>query len=334
MLEDNEKFAFICFNRSGIHHEFPSQIELPHGYIAATALPGKPDSHWREWLGSTRAEQLEEADLYIGCKMKSKTPAVLDDENQRLEQRTLCLYWAIHLTGYLRAHLRPIRVTGVLLETGLDVRSVGEMDSPHFLPGTPLLRSQIDVLRLNQAAELAVNIDQLYGVEGYPRFKRIFNAFTSGINENLADIRLHQFIRCIEGFILPDIGNTKQQFKSRTELFVGPSQHVLMNDLYDLRSRAEHLHDVLDYFSVLERKEKLLLLYQRAFEAEGIARYCIFHFLSKPELWPYFKNDGSLKSFWNLDKSARTELWGESLEIKELTAQFDTRYIRDDELLD
>ena len=34
--------------------------------------------------------------------------------------------------------------------------------------------------------------------------------------------RLHQYCRCIDGLILPDAGETKRQFKSRTELFIGP----------------------------------------------------------------------------------------------------------------
>ena len=42
--------------------------------------------------------------------------------------------------------------------------------------------------------------------------------------------------RCIDGLILPDTGKTKQQFKSRTELFIGPRHHELMGDIYDLRS--------------------------------------------------------------------------------------------------
>jgi hypothetical protein len=49
---------------------------------------------------------------------------------------------------------------------------------------------------------------------------------------------LHQYCRCIEGLILPDPGNTKKQFRSRTELFIGPKHHVLMGELDAFASSA------------------------------------------------------------------------------------------------
>jgi hypothetical protein len=52
---------------------------------------------------------------------------------------------------------------------------------------------------------------------------------------NILD-RLHQYCRCIDGLILPKAGETKRQFKSRTELFIGPRHHDLMGDMYDVRS--------------------------------------------------------------------------------------------------
>ena len=54
--------------------------------------------------------------------------------------------------------------------------------------------------------------------------------------------RIHQYSR-IDGVILPDIGHTKQQFRSRTELFIGSHHHQLMGEIYDARSNVEHLHE-------------------------------------------------------------------------------------------
>jgi len=50
-----------------------------------------------------------------------------------------------------------------------------------------------------------------------------------------ADIleRVHQYSRCIDGLILPKIGQTRRQFKSKTELFIGPYHHDLMGEIYD-----------------------------------------------------------------------------------------------------
>jgi hypothetical protein len=42
---------------------------------------------------------------------------------------------------------------------------------------------------------------------------------------------------------LPDAGKTQQQFKVRTELFIGPRHHDMMGEMYDVRSAVENLHE-------------------------------------------------------------------------------------------
>ena len=330
MLEINDKFSLICLNGMDISNDFPDMVDLPFGYFASTHLPAKPDSHWRESLGNFRADELENANLYLGCKMQSKTPEVLDNENEDLGQKVLCFYWAVHLTDFLITNSRPLSCTGCLVGPGLNVRSVGQMAYPQATDGTPLECARLDSTRLLRSAELASKLYLIYDSEDFRRFKRIFSSFTRGINEKITQNRLHYFVRCIEGFIIPEIGEAKSKFKSRTELFIGPKYHDVMGELYDLRSLAEHLHDVLEYYKEGSKKQKLLKLYRRTFEAEALARYCISRLVSNAELWCYFKNEDSLKDFWKLDLVNSKTLWGEQVSLNEISSRFEEGHIHYD----
>ena len=75
---------------------------------------------------------------------------------------------------------------------------------------------------------------QLFRTLGIYRTRGRFRTFLAGFTNTPA---------ASDGLILPDTGKTKQQFKSRTELFIGPSHHELMGDIYDVRSAVEHLHE-------------------------------------------------------------------------------------------
>ena len=82
--------------------------------------------------------------------------------------------------------------------------------------------------------------------------------------------RIHSDCRCIDGLILPDQGKTRQQFKSRTELFIGAEHHGLMSELYDIRSAVEHLH-VDRYLEPFDRNLRLDLLKKESI-VEHVAR--------------------------------------------------------------
>jgi hypothetical protein len=120
-----------------------------------------------------------------------------------------------------------------------------------------------------------------------------------------ADIlgRLHQYSRCIDGLILPNAGETKRQFKSRTELFIGPCHHELMGEIYDVRSAVEHLHENR-YLESFDRETRLDLLKKEA-TAEHIARNAIARIVGDSNLWHHFANTSALGKFWALDLGVR-----------------------------
>jgi hypothetical protein len=139
--------------------------------------------------------------------------------------------------------------------------------------------------------------------------------------------RIHQYCRCIDGLILPDAGKTKQQFKSRTELFIGAGHHDFMGELYDIRSAVEHLHEnrYLEYFNrdlriELARKEAI---------AEYIARSALARVIENGAVWFHFGNTPALEKFWALAPAERTKIWGAPIDPLAAVKDFDPQYIND-----
>lgn len=142
--------------------------------------------------------------------------------------------------------------------------------------------------------------------------------------------RLHQYCRCIDGLIVSKQGEAKKQFKSRSELFIGPRHHDMMGETYDVRSDVEHLHEnkhleVFDRTARLELVKKLEMM-------EYIARSALLRIVLESKLWPHFANTPALQAFWALDEKQRRALWGASINPTDAVAEFDPRYISDAQL--
>jgi len=155
-------------------------------------------------------------------------------------------------------------------------------------------------------------------LDGFPKGKylrlvRVLNAYFSGIAEADPRERLHQFCRCVEGLILADPGQTTRQFKSRTELFIGPRNHPFMGDMYENRSAVEHMNDpVLRGDS---EQEHIGSLHEMTLVAESIARYCLSNILLKPALLLQYLDEASLGNFWSGGETERVAMWGAPLDL-------------------
>ena len=145
--------------------------------------------------------------------------------------------------------------------------------------------------------------------------------------------RLHQYCRCVDGLILSQPGSGLKQFKSRTELFIGPSEHDLMGQLYAIRSDIEHLNEH-KYLEVFDRAQRLELVQKEAI-AEHIARNALAHIIATSSLWRHFGNTVELAPFWQLPPADRQKLWGPAtIKTTDALAGYDPKYISDGELGD
>lgn len=325
-ISDGEKYALV-----GLSAKFEGQ--LPPGNVT-TNLSVFSDTkfsmpaNWRKWLGSVRAGEVEDCNLFLLSKLASSRPGVLDDENKTLQQRAWSFYVGLLLaTTFAPAH-RPVLLTGSRQDGEIDLRQSQDFDSPVpclFRPYPPIVP---DDIRL--AARLGENLQTLSTAPlagGHWRLFRTLHVYTEARTISEIVNRIHQFCRCIDGLILPAAGKTKQQFKSRTELFIGPGHHDLMGELYDIRSAVEHLHEnrYLEYF---DRAKRLDLAKKEAI-VDHIARTSLARVIGDKALWPHFGNTPSLEKFWALTPSERAKIWNGPTDPLAAVADFDPQYIHD-----
>lgn len=304
---------------------------VPKGLIAPRLwVVNRPQfqvpSHWKEWLGTIRVEEVEAANLFLLSKIKSERPDVLDGENQTLQHFVSLFYVGLLLASTFSTAHKPIVLTGSCRNGEVDIRQQGDFEIPipcEFRPYPALTAEDIET-----GARIAGKIRMIEEAtlpDGHWRFFRVLHLYQE--TRTTRDIleRLHQYSRCIDGLILPSVGETKRQFKSRTELFIGPRHHDLMGEIYDVRSAVEHLHENR-YLEGFNREMRLDLLKKEAI-VEYIARTSISRIIENPALWAHFANTTSLGTFWSLPDTERKKIWGEPIDPMAALADYEPKYI-------
>ena len=324
LIAEGEKYAFVGLSVN-VEQNVPRGLIAPNLW-AATGPQFEMPSHWREWLGTIRTEEVEAANLLLLSKIKSERPDVLDGENQSLQHLVSLFYVALLLASRFSTAEKPVLLTGSRRNGEIDIRQQADFEIPipcEFKPYPALTAENIET-----GARIAGKIRTIEEAPlpgGHWRFFRILHLYQE--TRTTRDIleRLHQYSRCIDGLILPSVGETKRQFKSRTELFIGPRHHEMMGEIYDVRSAVEHLHENR-YLESFDREMRLDLLKKESI-VEYVARASISRIIENPTLWPHFANTASLGAFWSLSDAERKKIWGEPIDPMVALADYDPKYI-------
>ena len=328
-IDDGEKYALVGLEVKLEGIAPPEQVE-PDLWILTDTTFDVP-AQWREWLGSIRADEVAGSNLFLVSKLTSATPGVLDSENQALQRRVRNFYVGLLLSAMFSPSHKPVMLTGARQDGAIDIRQQSNLDlpAPQVFRGYPPIVAD-DILLAAQLGQKLDAMDPDTVPGGLWRFFRALNIYVeTRASGELLD-RIHQYCRCIDGLILPAIGKTRQQFKSRTELFIGASHHDLMGAVYDIRSHVEHLHENR-YLETFDRDVRLDLVKKEAI-VEYIARKALARIVSRDALWPHFGNTAALEKFWAVSPDERRELWGDPIDPMVSVAEFDTKYLHDGHL--
>ena len=287
------------------------------------------DDHWREWLGSIRTEHFDSSNFFIVVKKSSQTPDILDQENRELSKLATNFYLGLLLAGRIPIYEKPLLITGGMTEKSASIRQLTDINCPIEFSGIDQDPLNQNVLTL--ASRIGDEIPHFWAVrDRYKRFRRVMNIYFSARTTTDILDRLHQYTRCVEGFIIPSAGQTARKFQSRTELFIGPSHHQLMKDIFEVRSAIEHMNDHLNMIST--NREDRAQIYRWATIIEYIARDCIVRVIESTALRRYFETDEELLDFWKLSAQHRRELWGPPIDPLEAIGSFNQRLISNSEL--
>jgi len=328
-IEDGEKYALIGLSVN-VEGELPTGgITQNLSVLSDTVFDLPPN--WREWLGSIRVERIEQCNLFFLSKLASSSPDVLDDENQILQRHVRAFYYGLFLACFLAPAYSPVMLTGARQNGEIGVRQTHDFDTPLHT----VVRRYPAVVPpdLQLAAQLGENLIAMATTPSTGEYWRLFRTldiYTKARCMIHTPDRIHQYCRCIDGIILPDVGKTKRQFKSRTELFIGPHHHDMMGLFYNIRGDVENLHEYR-YLEVFDRATRLDLLEKEAI-VEHIARTSLARIVGNHNLSSYFGNMTALARFWALTPVERQGIWGDAIDPLAAIADFSPDLIHDGSL--
>ena len=128
-LGEGEKYALLGLSLKSDQAGF-SEGPLSPELAVLTKAEFKIPSYWREWLGSIRAEEVEDCDLFIFSKLNSKQPNVLDGENQTLQRRVWNFFIGLLLSSTFATAHKPVILTGSREDNEIGVRQTQNLESP------------------------------------------------------------------------------------------------------------------------------------------------------------------------------------------------------------
>jgi hypothetical protein len=331
-IADGEKYALLGLSIK-VSELDVAKLDLgPDFQVIEGAGFNIPDE-WGEWLGSIRIEEIEACDLFIAAKMKSAAPDILDGENIQLNRRLWGFYRGLLLSSTFATAHKPVLLTGSCRNGEVGLRQLQDFDVP--IPND--FRPYPDVGResLERAAIIAKYLERLAATgQGSNRWRlnRVMHLYAETRTEREILHRIHQYTRCIDGFVTTGPGQGRKDFRSRTELFIGPAYQDLMGEIYDVRSSVEHLHEDR-YLDPLSRATQIDLTKKEAI-VEHIARTTLAHIVLSESLWPHFTNKAALAAFWAKPPDERQSIWGAPVDPMESLQELDERFLPAAELAD
>jgi hypothetical protein len=277
-------FKFAALAVPEVETGFGALALLDDGWAASTSLPEEALSTWKDGIGQFHADELSQTQLFLWKIAKSALPEVLDGENEKLKHSVYRLWLGVLLASPNLTCGRLTSLTGANADGTARVRSLQTYHRTWRTAGTT--PQTLTLARLKLAAQLASALEVHPELPGH-RMVRALRAFRQACESPELDVRLHQFVRCLEAFVMPRIGNSAECFADRLRELCAGRAHADLKECYVIRSGIEHLHGPFERMPKRLRGTKDARLALRAVQAEGMARYMLTYYLLHQSLWPH-----------------------------------------------
>jgi hypothetical protein len=324
LLPPSHKYALIALATT-VDDSLPQQMDLGNGLYVTRDLALTVPTHWKDWLGTLTWDELHAARLFLWAVMPSRTIDILDAENSTLQNRVFMLYYGLMLAAPRIATTgRGFVLTGAR-RTEVDVRQHGW--TPALLLNRGLMWDPVRPSELEEADTIGNAMRAIQDNTDFRRLRAAVKSFYAGLQADDPADRIHEFVRTIEGCILPARSRTEAQFVNRSELFVGPREHNWAHALFSVRSAVEHLNDRLESIALPVKRDAILRVLSLAHDAQAVARHCLQRVFSDASLLEHFRDDQRLRAFWELRQQDRRQLWGPPLYLAGIRAEFDAELV-------
>jgi hypothetical protein len=316
-FQDSSKFTLVALH---VHTTIGTEFQLADGTWVLPGVPVPDMGVWTHWIGSIRAEQLRRANLILLAQKLSDNPMVVDDVHQSLSEGLSYLFYLLHLKSGIDSAGGADSLWGYNDGEGPVIRHMSRM--PTFYQSRGCQRRPLTQSWIENSIDLRTGLRSIQAQKEtdnilFKRFFRGLNTLFKALKERDGQDRHHQFVRSIEGLILPDTGQTKKQFVRRCQTFAGNSNATLniLREAFEMRSDTEHLQDwerAVQHHPA-DQRENICL--QRMRQLEKLACDAYKRLLSDHNLSQHFRTDAQIAAFWNLQDSQREALWGAPLDI-------------------
>jgi len=330
IIPPESKYALLSVSLP-VDQELPARLNLGKGISATRGIGFDIPDHWKDWIGSLATDEIRGSALCLWTIAPSERPSILDEENRRLQQQVSLLFLGLLIGApNLGVNGRLNLLTGARTGDDVDIRQRVTPDQP--LRSNGVMWHDVGVRDLQEAARLAKSLNSISGKGTHLRLSTVIRKFRTAMNVLDSAERIHDFVACIEGCILPSQGKTERQFVNRTELFIGPRFHDWAHKVFAVRSAVEHLNDRLEAVALPSEHDAQLAILRMAYECQELARYCLQRILSRPPLLDIFHNDSALAGFWAPgDDSQRADLWGGRFNLETAGEEFNPEFVLADD---
>ena len=316
-IEIGEKFSCLTFTGFSVADVFPGELRVDEGTSALRGLPVGLEDHWQEWLGSLRAKDIQQSNFVLCTTTPSRTPEVLDQENIDLTQRLYYVMYGLLLQG-VPQYDKGYTLTGANVGGEIQIRQYGELNK--YLPSYEMPVFLVGVAETNRALSIGNKLQPIYQAgDDWLRLRTGLSVLFQGSEERDSGDRLHQFVRALEALIKPDVGTSRTQFAHRAQTFAiaNPEAQETLLQIFDIRSKVEHMHSPLDALNG-SRDERITLGSRRTRQVDVLSRFALTHVLESEVLLEVFRTDTSIEGFWHILDHDRLQVWGERLNLADV----------------
>jgi len=268
-----------------------SSLTIAPEISLASSLKSLLDPTWEKWLGEIQTNILTQANLNI-IHHSSEPPHSVDSALDVAYR----YYQALLIAKSYESQHPPFCIVGENHGSSSKISRISSMPQPVTYPSTPNMHALITQSDIETSRAINHALNQIFTTQEYLRLRRGIKSFIASRLGHTYEEKIHGFTRTMESLIFSDTGKSTGQFKSRTEPFVGPKLHSLMETIYNIRSNVEHMHHPFQGIPPISDIEFEAL----AVTFEFITRHALVRILTNPQILIQF-SDRNINAFWSKD---------------------------------
>lgn len=292
----NSKFVAIALDDVTSH--LTDVVTINEGIFLCPGPPFKVNPRWREWIGTIRTREFEQANIVLLASRPSTKPDVLDEETQELERTALKLWYSVLILGVPAFRSMNV-ISGGRVGEEIQIRQVSRLPTFYYNAGNfPLY---ICSKCADEAGIIFSVLNRIYEQPDlFRQLRRGLKSFQRALTEEQDYDRLHGFIRSLDAIIMTEKGKGKKQFVARCHSFAKSNSTLgeTLGLMYDLRSRVEHQADWDDLFPGLFLNDRLRNANRVTRQAEALARAAFHIILRNESLVNLYQDMKSIKEVW------------------------------------